>query len=287
MKKILFFISVAAFALVSCSKANEDVAPDAIRFNIEHPSATKATATSFESGDAISLFAVENVNGQSALLQTAGNYVNNERLVYNGSSWTPDHTLYWSSKDCDFYGFYPYQPKYSTIEYFPFSVALDQDGTGFTASDLMYAKAEGVNRSADEVDLAFSHIMSRVVVNLVKGENFEGEIPDDVVAHIYNTTTSCIVDWSNGSVEKDAFGNKSTITMKKNSNSEFEAIVVPQRIEKKTPLVEITMGGIAYLLEYSLSFKPGWTHTITLTLNTSPDQEMIEITIDPGQGGWN
>jgi hypothetical protein len=40
------------------------------------------------------------------------------------------------------------------------------------------------------------------------------------------------------------------------------------------------MGGIAYLLEYTISFKPGYIHTLNLILNTSPDQEKIEISID-------
>ena len=47
------------------------------------------------------------------------------------------------------------------------------------------------------------------------------------------------------------------------------------------------MVGIAYLLETSLSFRPGYAHTITVTLNTSPDQEQIEISIDPGINDWN
>ena len=58
-------------------------------------------------------------------------------------------------------------------------------------------------------------------------------------------------------------------------------------MEKRTPLIELTMGGIAYLLETSLSFRPGYVHTITVTLNTSPDQEQIEISIDPGIENWN
>ena len=75
--------------------------------------------------------------------------------------------------------------------------------------------------------------------------------------------------------------------MRKVDEMTFEAIVVPQFIERNTPLVEITMGGIAYLLEYSLSLRPGMQHTITVTLNTSPDQEKIEISIDGSTDGWN
>ena len=89
-----------------------------------------------------------------------------------------------------------------------------------------------------------------------------------------------------GSVEKNAMGAKKTITMKKINNQQFEAVLVPQNIEKKTPLIEVSMGGIAYLLEYSISFRAGYCHNVDLTLNTSPDQEQIEISIDPGEEGW-
>ena len=51
-------------------------------------------------------------------------------------------------------------------------------------------------------------------------------------------------------------------------------------------MVEITMGGIAYLLEYSMSFRHGYQHTITIILNTSPDQEKIEIQIEGDVSGW-
>ena len=81
-------------------------------------------------------------------------------------------------------------------------------------------------------------------------------------------------------------GERKTITMKKLSDTRFEAVLVPQNIENRTPLIAVTMGGIAYLLEYSLSFKPGYVHTINLILNTSPDQEKIDISIDAETGGW-
>ena len=275
-----------AACLASCGKMTSEDSRE-IRFSVEYPADTRATSTYFQPDDAISLYAVECADGRQVPLQTAGNFINNEKLTYNGNTWTPGNSLYWSDTACDFYGFYPYQPRFSSIEYFPFSVSLDQNSGGYDQSDLMYASAKNVSRADGDVKLKFKHLMTKLVVNVRKGEKFDGDIPDDIVAHVYNTTTSCVVDWAKGSVEKDMFGNKSTITMNKLSNTQFEAIVVPQNIEKKTPLIEITMGGIAYLLEYSLSLKTGFVHTITVTLNTSPDQEMIEISIDPTQGSWN
>ena len=290
MKKTLFILT-AILALASCSKEQYSAVNDSneISFNFGFPGQTKATATAFENGDAVSLYAVE-YNGSTQMpLQVGGNYFNNEKLTFNGTSWAGTRSLYWSSSACDFYALYPYQVSIGSIEDYPFSVATDQDsndGAGYEASDLLYASATNVSSSAGSVSLNFNHMMSKVIVNLVKGDNFEGEIPDNVVAHVYNTTTSCNVDWTKGSVEKDAFGSKNTITMKKISNSQFEAVLVPQNIERSTPLIELTMSGIAYLLETSLSFLPGYAHTITVTLNTSPDQEQIEISIDPSIHNW-
>ena len=295
MKKIFYIAFVAIIALASCNKAALEQDSNRIRFNMSIAGEqTKATASSFESGDAVSLYAVAYEAGEQMPLQIGGNWFNNERVAFDGTDWTADRTLYWADVACDFYALYPYQASVASIEKYPFSIAVDQNTArtaqalgGYEASDLMYAYAENVSRSNAGVSLAFHHIMSKLVVRVVLGDNFEGEIPDDIVAHIYNTVTDCSVNWITGSVEKDAFGDKNTITMKKIVNNRFEAVLVPQNIEKRTPLIELTMGGIAYLLEYSLSFRPGYVHYVDLTLNTSPDQEMIEISIDPGIGDWN
>ncbi|MBR5035199.1 MAG: fimbrillin family protein [Bacteroidales bacterium] len=283
MKRILYIV-FALFLICACDKQNNDL--NQIRFNIGFP-ATKATSTAFEAGDELSLYAVEYEDGMQMPLQIGGNYLNNEKVVYDGNDWAGARTLYWSDKPCDFYALYPYQAEITSVDQYPFSVAQDQNGTGYEASDLLFAKVENVAQSAGVVDLHFKHMMSKCVVEVVKGATFEGVIPDDIVCHIYNTCTSCKVDCVAGTLEKDPFGAKKTITMNKLSNTRFEAVVVPQNIENRTPLIELTMGGIAYLLDYSLSFRPGYVHTITVNVNTSPDQEMIEISIDPGIDDWN
>lgn len=291
MKKIFLISAAMIVCLASCTKeqAVKTASSGEIQFNIslagQATPATKVAGTSFEKDDALSLYAVEYAGATPMPLQIGGNYINNEKLTYSGSAWSSVGKLYWSANACDFYALYPYQPSIGSVEDYPFSVATNQDGEGYEASDLMFAKAENVSKPGP-VNLMFGHMMSKCRVVLVKGEKFEGEIPDDIVAHIYNTTTDCKVDWTKGSVEKDTFGAKKTITMKKISDEEFEAVLVPQNIEKRTPLIELTMGGIAYLLETSLSFRPGYCHTLTVTLNTSPDQEQIEISIDPSIINW-
>lgn len=292
MKKLLY-IPAALLLLAACDKTVPEKTDNQIHFRLSIP-ATKATASAFESGDAVSLYAVEYDGATQMPLQIGGNWINNEKITFNGSAWSSARTLYWADEACDFYAFYPYQASVGSVEKYPFSVAADQNSArtaealgGYEASDLLWAYAENVSHSDGTVNLDFHHMMSKVVVRVFKGDKFEGDIPSDIAAHVYNTVTDCAVDWTKGSVEKDAFGAKSTITMKKVSNERFEAVLVPQNIEKRTPLIELTMGGIAYLLEYSLSFRAGYCHYVDLTLNTSPDQEMIEISIDAETEGWD
>ena len=292
MKKLLYF-SAALLALVSCNKAIPVASDGQIQFRLSLPG-TKATASAFEAGDAVSLYAVAYDGATQMPLQVGGNFLNNEHLAFDGTTWSAPRSLYWANGACDFYAIYPYQAFIGSVEKYPFSLTANQDSAqsgsipgGYEASDLMYAYAENVSRSAGHVDLCFHHIMSKLVVRVHKGDKFEGDIPDDIVTHVYNTVTDCTVDWTKGSVEKNSFGARNTLTMKKISNERFEAVLVPQNIEKRTPLIELTMGGIAYLLEYSLSFRPGYVHYVDVTLNTSPDQEQIEISIDPGIDDWN
>ena len=289
MKKYLF-IATALLAIGCNNDDSLELANNEIKVVANLP--TRATMTSFEQGDRMGLYAVEYVGDMAQPLQVSGNYLNNEPMVYNGTKWDSGRTLYWSTKECDFYGIYPYQPM-AAVDEILFEVETDQNATesadalgGYEASDLMWAKAEKVAQKDGVVNLQFHHMMSRLVVKVETGPKFEGEIPDDIVTHIYNTATTAKVNYQTGSLEKYSLSENKTITMRKIDNRTFDAIIVPQFIERSTPLVEITMGGIAYLLNYSMSFRPGYQHTITITLNTSPDQEKIEISIDGEIDDW-
>lgn len=292
MKK---YISMAALLLlaVGCDKENNltQYNPDEIRVEASLGE-TRATLTAFEEGDKISLYAVAYDGEQVADLQIAGNYLNNELMTFDGAAWNATRTLYWSENPCDFYGFYPYQ-ELGTLEDLLFEVATDQSVAstadalgGYENSDLMWAKAEKVSKEDGAVKLSFNHMLSRLVVEIVRGENYEGELPEDIEVHIYNTATTARVNWRIGSLEKYLYSDTKTIKMRQLDGDTFDAIIVPQFIERSTPLVEITMEGIAYLLNYSMSFRPGMQHTVTVTLNTSPDQEKIEIEIEGDIDEW-
>ena len=280
---------------IGCTKENfaptEPIDPNIIR--IETSLGTRASMTNFETGDCLSLYAVEYNGDQVSKVQSFGNYLNNEPMTFDGEQWLAAKPLYWSASKCDFYGFYPYQPT-TAMSNVLFDIDTDQANLGseeelggYEASDIMWAKAEKCSQSNGAVKLQFQHMMSRVVVDIVRGPSYEGELPEDISVHIYNTLTTAMVDWRIGSLQAYQMGNRKTISMRQVDGDTFDAIVVPQFIERSTPLVEITMEGIAYLLNYSMSFRPGRQHTITVTLNTSPDQEKIEINIDGEIEDWN
>ena len=137
---------------------------------------TRATMTSFEQGDKMGLYAVEYVGDQAQPLQVSGNYLNNEPMVYNGAEWRSERTLYWAQSHCDFYGIYPYQELGAMSDYL-FELPIDQSTpetadaiSGYEAADIMWAKAEKVSREDGKVNLQFKHMMSRVVVDIVRGK---------------------------------------------------------------------------------------------------------------------
>lgn len=288
-------MAVAAIA-AGCNNDNNEIVqvdPNEIRIVASLGNNTRATLTEFEAGDVMSLYAVEYNGDAVANIQSAGNYLNNEILTFDGTEWLSERTLYWSENPCDFYAFYPYRANGPMSEVL-FEVATDQNNpeteetlSGYEASDLMWAKAERVAREDGAVQLSFKHMMSRMVLNIERGPKYEGELPEQIEAHVYNTRTTAIVNWTTGTLQADPQSEHRTITMRKVDGDTFEAIIVPQFIERRTPLIEITMEGIAYLLESSASFRPGKQHTFTVTLNTSPDQEKIEIDIDGDIDDWN
>jgi len=283
MKQIALTLAIAASLLVGCSKSETAVLnPDEMRFAVNYSDATRATETAFEVGDAMGVY-VTRYDGETPLpLQVSGNYANNAKTTFDGSVWNSFPIIYWEDGKFDVYAYYPYTKPTSVDEY-SFTVSLDQSVaeqadalSGYEASDFLWAKTPGVTRMA-AVPLTFSHRMSKLVVNLIKGDEYSGEIPTDAVVRIHNTVPVATIDLASGMVVKNGYESARSITAKKLSDGTYAAIVVPQRLETKRPLVEVLSNGVSYLLESSFVFKAGTQHTINITLNNNPDQVKIEI----------
>lgn len=291
MKNYLY-LAIATLVLCSCSKENDGVMTDdgEMRFTADIAT-TRATETAFEAGDEIGLFATVYGGEVATPLQISGNWANNVATTYDGAAWQPAKKIYWSDSKMDVYGYYPYM-SITSINEQPFSVALDQSTpesegvlSGYEASDFLWAKATGVEQSGETVALQFKHRMSKFVIKLEKGPNYEGDFPEVAVMRVHNLVPTATIDFTTGAVTKDMFGEPTTITCRRVDEATFEAIVVPQRITSRLPFIEMEASGISYLIEDTFHFKPGRMYTYTLIINSNPDQIEVEIGGEV-EGGW-
>jgi len=279
MKKI-WMIAVGALMMVSCSSDETEIQQSfvadkgEIQLQFVHPSQTRATETNFENTDEVGVY----VTAADEALQIGGNEVNNEQFTYNGSSWTSKRRVYWNSGQHNIYAYYPYTKTINDVENYSFELQADQStAEGFTKSDFLWAREKGVTASATAVSMTFTHKMSCVVVKLQKGENYTGDISDETEVFIHSTVTKASIDLSTGDAGKDNYAGTSSVKALQKSATEYTAIVVPQNITTRRPLVEVITGGVSYLMEGKISLKPGMRHTITVTLDKNPEQTKIDI----------
>ena len=284
---IISIISVMLLTpgLFSCTGESQE--PDnnlskgkvAMEFTFSHPSQSRATETSFEDGDVVGLF----VSEADKTLEISGNTVNNEGLTYTGSSWKSARPLYWDAGLYNVYACYPRFDNVNSITDLSFEVSTDQSETssadmeGYEASDLLFASAKEISASADPVNLQFRHIMSKISIRLIKGEDYEGEIPETATVYIHNTVTEATVDLAAGVATKAVRGDRKTVTARQTGPTSYSAILVPQRLENRVPLIEVVMNGVSFLYESKFLFKPGIHHIVNLVVDKNPEQIKIEI----------
>ena len=249
-------------------------------FAVTHPAQTRATEAGFDEGDSIGLF----VAAEGAPLEIGGNLVNNEPLRLTAGTWAANRTLYWDEGTYNAYAYYPYTRPVSSVDDLPFSVSLNQGATaegaqidGYEASDLLYARTTGVSASNSPIPLTFRHIMSKLTIRLVKGEDFEGDMPTEADVYVHNTVPTATIDLSAGVATRDVYGTRATITARQQSDYIYSAIIVPQRVENRMPLIEVIMKGVSYIYESTFQFKPGVEHLVNLVISDNPDQVKIEI----------
>ena len=236
------------------------------------------------------LFATEYNGDVASPLQISGNWTNNASVVYDGSVWNPTKKIYWSENKMDVYGYYPYMNPTSVDEYL-WSVQLDQSTpetaeglSGYEASDFLWAKATGVSKANESVQLQFEHRCSKLVIKLVKGADYSGVLPTESELYIHSTVPTATIDFANGTVTKYVYGEMETIKARRVDDETFEAIIVPQRLETRRPFLEYIANGVSYLLEDTFIFKAGKQHTLELTISSNPDQ--IQVEVGGNVGGW-
>lgn len=280
--KTLYLIPLIAALTIGCEKNGTKTDDGLVRFEVSYPG-TKATDSAFENGDRVGLYMTSYDGEKPQPLRVSGNYANNACLTLGSGGWSSSPALYWNPDEkYDVYAYYPIAYPLSVDE-MDMTIATDQSTLrngenlgGYEASDFLWAKTAAVSYPGP-VPLKFKHIMSRVLVNIVKGPEFEGEVPEGTIVRVLSTTTDAIVDIDNGIVIKNPYSAPQTITAKRLSETQFAAIIVPQKITTRHPVFEILSKGVSYLVEMRMDFKQGISHTMNITLNSDPEKVRIEI----------
>ena len=199
MNKIYYLVmSMTVILLAACSQdemeQKEETLPE-LRVMVNHPSSisTRASvnglATSFESGDKIGVFVIDEMGDPMKI---------NVAYRYNGTNWVlddPSEKVYYSP-NCSYYAYYPYVEKdeddwYDLIyfytdastEFFSDFISswepqLDQSTlANFNASDLMIGKGTDYSKTAS-VSFTLNHQMGLVMLDYVDWES------DEVVSDI-------------------------------------------------------------------------------------------------------
>ena len=230
MKKMIKFFALAllAGAMVSCNTedttsttANGKVA---VQFTGGISVNTRASGLAWADGDMIGIFMTGANQSLSADAIKEG--VDNVCYQTSGSiAFSPisgGKTIYYPiDGDVDFYSYYPY----TTVS--NYKVALNvADQTNQEAIDFMYAKTTGCNKATPQVDLRFSHMLSRLILNVQPGNGLTEDDLNKLKVTIKDQNTTATFNLADGVISGE--GNPDNIQMKVvQVGKRYEAILLP------------------------------------------------------------
>ena len=232
MKKMtkLFVLALLAGAMVSCN--TEDTASTtqngkvAVQFTGGISVNTRAAGLAWADGDRIGIFMTE--AGKTLSADVIKESVDNVCYQSNGSiAFSPisgGKTIYYPiDGDVDFYSYYPQ----TTVS--DYKVALNvADQTNQEAIDFMYAKTTGCNKATPQVDLRFSHMLSRLILNVQPGNGLTEEDLKKLKVTIKDQNTTATFNLADGLISGE--GNPANIQMKAvQVGKKYEAILLPTK----------------------------------------------------------
>lgn len=199
----------------------------------------RATETAFETGDAISLFAVENSgDGSSVVLQFDGNHFQNLKFTFDGSDFVSNPPVYKADEaSLAYFAVYPYSENNGSE--FAFNIIADQSSNeAYTLSDLCTSSTSFITDA--HPTLHFFHRLSNLVVNL-EGDNLAGDI------HVEYIGVKTAVNCNLNNLTFEATGETSTVACNEYGTNSYRAIVAPETIPAGTDLIKVTVNDKEYI----------------------------------------
>ena len=276
-----FFFAVAAVALAACTQIEkpiediediEDIIPETPAYS------DTPIALTYSTVDAVETKAAQNLN--------EGAFASGEsvkvRISNTGESTWSDYTFTTGAAGAmeapDPAPYYPAgSQKIDIVAYYPasagtsFTVASDQtDDDDYKASDLMFASVTNQAKQAEAVNLAFSHKMAKLNVNITPGQG----VTSINSLSVLNVKPTVSFDQATGEVGA-ASGDATSITMSNNG-----AAIIPAQTINGGLLSIVTDKGTATYTVTDKVFEAGKLYTINITVNLRAVGTTTEIS------GW-
>ena len=279
--RLLAMAAVAMLAMNSCVKEenlnNGDKKGTPVEFEMGVNSVSRTStsdegyATTFVEGDEVGIFVY---NGETPVVKNAHYKLNADgKWEAQGEAITAEDGISYS-----YYAYYPYNAAATDATSVSLTVAGDQT-TGYTGTDALMAKSEGVAAGTTTVPLQYSHAFALVQVSL------KGKLAaKDATVTLQNVYPTAELNLKTGTVG-EAAGTLGTVAMKAcSTNGEsapfnYRAIVPAQTIAASNGILTTFSNGKNYKFTYSVDvpYESGKLRQFDVTLGDTPAGTTIEI----------
>ena len=225
---------LASATMVSCNGKVEPAAQDekvAVQFGSSINATTRAVNDKWTSGDQIGIF----MTGENKTLSESSIREEADNIAYrtegNGafSPVTSEQIIYFPMDgDVDFHAYYPY-----TAEVNDYRIALDlSDQSNQEALDLMYAKVSGRNKSNPKVELNFTHLLCRLILEVQPGTGLTQADLAKLTVKVKDVDTKAMFNLVDGTISGEE--TPEGFTMKTvEAGKRYEALLFPTTSESR------------------------------------------------------
>lgn len=215
---------------------------------------TRAGETTFDTGDAIGVFASTTSDGT---LNSTGNYADNAKYAYASGSFIHTgsgiSTPNLPGSTVTYYAVYPFAEQ--RTPQFSFTVNTDQTTyDAYTKSDLMLAKATA-SASSQKVPLRFDHVMSRLLIDASALGLYQGTYSIEVI---------CQKATMDVNLQQQTIESKSDVKRIKpcgDGDHHFKVILPPQTLNKANVTATLHINGKSasksVIMYSSVDLRPG------------------------------
>lgn len=292
MKKNMIFAAIAALALTACSN-DDDIkvgGDNAIlltsSLNVaETRAATDIQTSAFDAGETVDVYITEHNGGNNPTTYP-------QPIEYStaaGGALTVGTQYYYptSGNGVNIYALYPATAATGEL----FTIKEDQSADdNYKASDLMYGKPatnNPVSPSTNAVDIQFTHLLSKVTINLIAGANVTSLDGAEVKLLGVKPSTT-LTAGINGHSITAASGTATSITVMTATETvtSGSAIIVPQTLPEM--FLQVTLDGATLtgkLASGAPELTAGYAYTYDITVNMRGGALEIKGSITPWDDG--